>query len=420
MFKVLIVDDERLDRDGLKNQVDWSKLFISAVETAKNGFEALELIKAMRPDILLTDVKMPGMSGLSLAQKTRELLPWVKVIFVSGFDDFEYVKNALLLNAYQYILKPVDTSELLEALTKAVNERIREKKSEEEKLLLMRRVDESKPLLKQKVVKEMLFGTADREKVLRDLRYLKLKIHDGCLRVLLCEPDDYEIMAEKLEDGALRLLETKISGALGDIAPERCRVEHAQIERSRFAVILSFDADIAADEINSVAEGIAGEIIDRVKCGAGISLSIGVGGTAFNIEGLRSSYDDSRRALRMKLLAGKGRVLNENKGKNRKIIAAVKKYIEDNYSGDLTLKDIAQELFYSPNYLGAIFKEELGAGFSEYLAEYRMKKAAELLRQPYLKTYEIANRVGYRNISAFINQFKLSFKMTPTEFRERC
>lgn len=536
MFKALIVDDERLDREGLKGQVQWDALAISVVETAKSGFEALDIIHAIVPDILITDVKMPGMNGLSLAQKATELVPWIKIIFISGFDDFEYVRNALLINAYEYILKPVDTPELLSALKNVVNERIKEIKAREENKELQNKVSESRPLLKHKLFCDMLYGTAGREDIETRIKSLELKIHEGLYRVLLCELDDYKIILEELPAGELEKLQEQIFDLLEHFEVPLCIAESVQIEKSRYAVILNYKEDMETSNINTTSHLAAERIIAMVKDHTGMSVTLGMGSVVNGMEALHISYDDSCQALLQKMLAGKGSVLeylpktsikemsvnfqntaneliqciktadlpkvyylidhlfddleagniygnkyiqncciniisrmeitllemnervenifgeevilwdklmkyetildirqwmknifravmeyfeNRNSRKNRKIITAVIKYMEENYYKELTLKDIAGVFFYSPNYLGSVFKEELGLGFFEYLTDFRMKKAAEFLRQPGMKMYEIANHVGYKNVSSFINQFKLSYNMTPTEFRER-
>lgn len=95
------------------------------------------------------------------------------------------------------------------------------------------------------------------------------------------------------------------------------------------------------------------------------------------------------------------------------------KYIEKNYQRDITLKQLAEEWHYSPNYLGNVIKQKFNKGFSEYLLEYRMEKAAKLLKSDEAKIYEVAHRVGYNNISSFIKQFKQTYGVTPAECRER-
>ncbi len=536
MFKLLIVDDEKLDREGLQEQLPWGELGISTVETAKNGIEALEIIERIKPDILITDVKMPRMDGLSLAGKALEIVPWIKIIFVSGFDDFEFVKSALLVNAYQYILKPVDTDELLHAAQKVVNERMREIKEEEENRTLVGTINESRALLKQKLFNDILFGTFDKETIWQRLRFLDIRFYEGYFAVLLCEIDDYRLLAEEYGTEVLEGYKSAIADRVKGLQGVEYTLEFVDIDPARCAAIFNFHANVKKEMVEFRLKERAQRIVEEIGGTGRISVSVGIGCTVERMEDLGLSYTNSCQALLQKMFRGKGSVLfyqpktsvkenvidiqnignelvqsirtcdtnkgyycldylfdsieanhmsedrfvqnycinlisrmeisllemnerlenifgegvivweklmkfetipdirqwmknvfraviehleNKNSRKNRKVVLQLMKYIEENYARELTLKDIANHFYYTPNYLGMIFKEELEQGFAEYLAEFRMKKAAELLLQRHLKLYEVAEMVGYRNVSSFINQFKLCYAMTPGEYRER-
>ena len=121
-YKVFIVEDEHLIRDSLRNQILAlsEQLPISYSGEAGDGEMALAEITEIRPDILLTDIKMPFMDGLTLAKETRKLLPWTRIVFISGFDDFEYAKVAIQVQADDYLLKPIKNEELTQTMTKIV------------------------------------------------------------------------------------------------------------------------------------------------------------------------------------------------------------------------------------------------------------------------------------------------------------
>ena len=118
MYKVFIVEDEHLIRDSLRNQL------LSLAEThplifsgeASDGEMALASIVDVKPDILLTDIRMPFMDGLSLAKEVRKIFPWIRIIFISGFDDFEYARTAIQVQADAYLLKPIKDTELIQTL----------------------------------------------------------------------------------------------------------------------------------------------------------------------------------------------------------------------------------------------------------------------------------------------------------------
>ena len=121
-MKILIVDDEKLTRSGLISSIDWKELGIGEIIEASNGSEGIRLAMEARPDIVLTDMRMPRMDGVTMARRIRERLPDSAVIFMSGYSDKEYLKAAIDLKAVSYVEKPLDTAEVSEAVRKASEE----------------------------------------------------------------------------------------------------------------------------------------------------------------------------------------------------------------------------------------------------------------------------------------------------------
>ena len=121
MHTLLIVDDEPHSRDGLARLVRQSDLAIDQVQTASNGLDALALARQQAPDILLCDVRMPRMDGLTLATEVRRLFPGCQILFISGYSDREYLKTAFSLRAVDFIDKPINTVQLLDALRSALS-----------------------------------------------------------------------------------------------------------------------------------------------------------------------------------------------------------------------------------------------------------------------------------------------------------
>ena len=120
VLTLMIVDDERMTRESLAKYVAWSTVHIGSVRTARNGIEALAMADQDPPEILLTDVRMPRMNGLELAARVKTLNPYCKVVFLSGYADKEYLKEAIHLQAVSYVEKPVDLEEVKEAVRMAV------------------------------------------------------------------------------------------------------------------------------------------------------------------------------------------------------------------------------------------------------------------------------------------------------------
>lgn len=118
MYSVVVADDEEELRRALIRKVDWNKIGFEVVGEAENGVEALELVEKLEPDLLLSDIKMPFMSGLELARAVREIRPTMQIAFLSGFDDFSYAQQAIQYNIISYMLKPISSIELTEELKK--------------------------------------------------------------------------------------------------------------------------------------------------------------------------------------------------------------------------------------------------------------------------------------------------------------
>ena len=156
MIKAMVVDDEINTRESLREFVPWEDMGVDVVETAKNGLAALELIKLMEPDILLTDVRMPKMDGIELATKIRGLYPDCKIIFLSGYADKEYLKQAIHLNAVSYIEKPINMEEIKTVILKAISQCKEDDLKRTEALQLKRSMIESMPLVRQEIALELI------------------------------------------------------------------------------------------------------------------------------------------------------------------------------------------------------------------------------------------------------------------------
>jgi two-component system response regulator YesN len=161
MLKLIVVDDEKVTRDSLKEYMPWDELGIGAVETAKNGVVALELAQRFRPDIIITDVRMPKMDGIEFAAKVRELLPEVKIIFLSGYSDKEYLKSAIHLKAISYIEKPVNLNEMKNVIRSTAELCLEESERLAETEKLRQSLAESVPLLRQEIAEELVKGNTD-------------------------------------------------------------------------------------------------------------------------------------------------------------------------------------------------------------------------------------------------------------------
>lgn len=131
MYRVLIVDDEKMIRMGMKNAIDWKKLGVDDVFTAASGNEALKILKEEGPEIMVTDIQMTEMTGLELIKAARESVPELRVIVLTGFDNFEYARESLRLQVQDFFLKPIDEDDLFNAIEKQIKE-LKEQENKEQ------------------------------------------------------------------------------------------------------------------------------------------------------------------------------------------------------------------------------------------------------------------------------------------------
>ena len=115
-YTVLVVEDEHDQRRALIERVKWNDAGFEVIGEAENGVEAIDLVENLEPDLIITDIKMPMISGLEMAAKVRELRPATQIVILSGYDSFEYARTAIDYNIISYLLKPISSSEMSEEL----------------------------------------------------------------------------------------------------------------------------------------------------------------------------------------------------------------------------------------------------------------------------------------------------------------
>jgi two-component system response regulator YesN len=192
MYRVIIADDERIIREGISQKINWKRLNLELVDLAENGKDAYEKIIEKKPDIVITDIKMPGMNGLELIDKVIKNYKNIRFIILSGYDEFEFAKKAMKHGIKHYLLKPTDEDEISKVL-KAVKKDI---KDEEEKQLFLNEMKNELstmiPLAKEQFLRDRVLNKVYTKKELKyykDLFNIKKDV-----QIILFELDeDYKI-----------------------------------------------------------------------------------------------------------------------------------------------------------------------------------------------------------------------------------
>lgn len=186
MYKVLLVDDERIILEGISRIINWEYLGTTLIGTARNGLEAYDFIQKQQPDIVICDIKMPGMNGLQLVELISSELPAIKFIILSGFNDFNYAKQAMEFGVKQYLLKPCNESSIADALKKVIGELDREAKKSQFLIETKSRLDQVQPYVKKQLLKEFISSKPDSNRGIQFYEeLLKVNFQDEYIRLLI-------------------------------------------------------------------------------------------------------------------------------------------------------------------------------------------------------------------------------------------
>jgi two-component system response regulator YesN len=210
MIKLLLVDDETVTRKGLIKHIPWKELGVDVVQDVNNGIEALEIARQFQPDIVITDILMPGVDGIRLGMTIREQFPFCKIIYISGYSDKEYLKAAIKISAVSYVEKPINISEAGEAIKKAVSMCNEDKKREMNDQNRDALICENLQHIKQDILNSLLCPKKDLTKMMKYLDIINIGFKlEGTYQVMMIKIHrDIEISNEESPIIHSRLLET--------------------------------------------------------------------------------------------------------------------------------------------------------------------------------------------------------------------
>lgn len=308
LIKLLIIDDEQTTRKGLVKHIDWRELGIHKVEEARDGVEGLEVASRFQPDIIISDIYMPGMNGIEMANHIKEQFPNCKIIFLSGYSDKEYFKAAIHLNAVSYIEKPINLDEVMHAVKKAVALCL----EEEEKMLAERKIftalSESLPLIKQNLVAGLTSRKAVYHELAKDLGLINVAFEakDLYTAMIIQMAFPSEQTNDEIHDTCNMVLRL-VDDCLDD-TKHICALE----DNYHIVAILSSARDIRNNRLQMHIDEIKTTMKGRnIPCN---DLFCAVGRTVFGIDQIWQSYQTAQLAMQKLFYCGYGRVVYyENK-----------------------------------------------------------------------------------------------------------
>ncbi|TNJ66403.1 response regulator [Paenibacillus hemerocallicola] len=304
--KLLLADDELIIRDGIRNKMDWSGMGIELVGAAENGKVALDMLKNGPVDILLTDIHMPYMDGIQLCREARKLHPNIKIVVLSGYEEFEFAQQALEFSAMKYMLKPFTSRELEQIVLQAKQEVTGHRRAESTLQLTMKRLQESFPLLREKVLTRLVEGRMNEREARQKLESLEIALTGERFAVWVVEPEADTIPSADAQNGvdAGELLLLML----------RDEIEAFMRNRRRALVFSGLNANIVC-----IVEGDDGEqthlfdlpesLKSHVFASLDMPVSIGLGGVKHGLEGIAGSYREALEALEYRFLIGDNSVI---------------------------------------------------------------------------------------------------------------
>ena len=543
MLKIFLAEDEVVVRETIKRMIPWEELGFELVGEAADGEMALPLLIRQQPDLLITDIKMPFMDGLTLARLAKKEIPGLKVVILSGYDDFNYAKQAIGIGVEDYLLKPITKNALIERLSEIRSRYEHEKTQKEYYEKFQREMQAYEKNSSRDFFEALVGGSMDMMEVYKRAEKLGLDIVAEAYNVLIftmnCDEDfsgqrdEYSSWeAESLEllenffaghssamlfrsnifsygvllKGQRETIEENTRACVDEIRKILSRqdgrrewflavgqsVERlSQIQKSYHTASRAFSQRYLYDEnilyydemetmehpggqaetednaylqkvdVNALnpailqkflSNGLQEETENFVKdyfYAIGqepmeslvfrnyVILNVRFSVISF-IKGLGCDTNEMESADTEEVLAESGKnmesaiayakkmisqaieIRDQNSGnKNRSILKNAVDFIESHYmEEEISLNTVANVANVSANHFSALFSQNMGQTFIEYLTSLRMNKAKELLRCTGMRSSEIAGEIGYKDAHYFSYLFKKTQGMTPSDYRK--
>lgn len=397
MWKILIADDEPKIRKGLRNSLDWAGMDAEIVGEAEDGEIALEMVRATQPDILLLDICMPFINGIELIEKLKMEYSDCVIIVITGHDEFAYAREALRLRVFDYVLKPVLKEQLQTVILKAINELSDIRKKNKYFDWAKTQLSMNFNILKERFMNDWVENHITKIEIDEQIKYFNIELCENCGMILIKPIERYNVMEEKQWDRNLLIfaIQNVIEELIEDLKP---------------GIVFKDNKDniIAITAIHQVSEWM--KLKDK-------------------FENYIEKYLDNSIRIYQKVVENGtadipnvyGALLEESRRDSNytPMVTKAKQYIEKNFfKEELSLEEVSSEIKVSPAYLSRVLKQETGSSFIDYLTQVRVKMAIQLMSDPAMKIYEIAEKTGYNSQHYFSTAFKRVLGVSPVEYKK--
>lgn len=301
MFKVLIIDDESIIAKGLQTKIDWSKLGCTVCGIAGDGLEGQRLVEELKPDIVISDIIMPGITGLELSRYIYYNYPSIFTIILTAYDDFKYAQQAIKFGVKDYILKPIDKNEIFRAVREAVASLKASQTYQSDVNRLQDIVTEVKPIMTSTLLLNIaLNGNSEIEALGAKLPYFDLNIGKVAIMVFELEPEQGKEL-NRLHSFALK------NAILTTFEQSGYKCDLKEKDASLTALV-HFNDGLISSVITGRLKDIGSDVQRQLLESAGLLVSAGIGKVSRSIYEIHDSYREAREALRMRFFENKAGV----------------------------------------------------------------------------------------------------------------
>ncbi|WP_168118632.1 response regulator [Paenibacillus sp. HB172176] len=387
-MNILVVDDEAVIRNGIERtiRVNFPQ---HQVYTAASPEEAVELLRQKAIDLVLTDVLMPGMTGLELIEFSQRSHSHIRWVVISAHSEFAYAQEALRLGAKDYLLKPIGKEILIGKLQALCDEISEEAAQENERTKEARLLAGNLRFLREAVVarwaSDLDLGGIDLKPFIGNYPHFHL--------LLLCMESDSDLRLEHfiIENVMSELIETEGKG-----------------------FVASVDAKSLLGLVTLQEEEGLGRLISQLRTHLKRYLKIPF--QILHTDRITDVESVPEQVRRMRK-SSESQVFDHYSSGGEKAVEVAMQYIQANLGSELTLEKVASVVFLNPVYFSQLFKQKTGNGFKESITQLRLERAMELLVKSELKIGEISERVGYPDVRHFSQIFRKKTGCTPSEYR---
>lgn len=384
-MNILVVDDESVIREGIERTI--RKNFPEhGVYLAGNPEEAVDLLTNLPISLVLTDVLMPGMTGLQLMEITRKRHAHIKWVVISAYSEFYYAREAVRLGAKDYLLKPIGKEMLVSKIHELVEEISQENERTQETQLLKRNLR----FLREGVFARWASGL--------DLGGIDLAPITGN------HPHFHLIMVRLESTVNLRMEHFIVENVLSELIDTSGNGFVANIDTKSLLGLVTLREE---DRFNQLIEQLRKHLKQYIK----IPFQVLYTGQMNDMGGVPSQVQQMYKNAA-------SQVYDHYATGGEQAVNVALQYIHTHYASELSLEKVASVIYLNPVYFSQLFKQKTGKGFKTYITDLRLERAMAMLRQSELKVSEISERIGYPDVRHFSQIFRKKTDLTPSEYRQ--